>query len=251
MHTKHVLPSHKNRKRVTAILLGAFLLVASSFACDVLDYVFPNPFAAATQMERDMRATAQQEELNDWATNEAGGITEEAPPPGEDVPTGVEAQIIESNPVGSGPMVVTVYAGDSSKFQDRPDLIVYANADYAAPPDGFQIRFAPESTSWYQWRNLENPSHWVEISNTREVTAIGVQFFADSTQGWARLILDGAEIWRGDTYGRWTDGYNWACYVEVSGVAPGAHTMRVENLGMAGGGGGQVVAVFFFGFRLP
>ena len=168
-----------------------------------------------------------------------------------DTTTGFSAQILESNMVGSGPMVVTVFGGVATDFINKPGLVIYANTDYAVPPEGYSISYSPESTSYHQWRNLENSDQWIELTTTQIVRGIGVQFFADDSQGWARLLLDGAEVWRGDTYGRWTDGTNWACYIEVTGLSEKEHTLRVENRGTPGGANGKVVAVYFFGLRLP
>jgi hypothetical protein len=161
----------------------------------------------------------------------------------------IEDQLIQTVPVGSGPMAINIYSGDASSFGNRPELIVYANGELYPPPEGFSLKFSPDSTSWYHWRNLENSSQWFELGVTRQVTSIGVQFFADTTQGWAGLVLDGSEVWRGDTLSCF-DGTNWACYVEITGISQGPHTLRVENLGIPGSGGGQVVAIYFFGFRL-
>ena len=37
-------------------------------------------------------------------------------------------------------------------------------------------------------------------------------------------------------------------YIEVSGLVPGTHTITVENLGIAGEGGGDDTAMRYFGF---
>ena len=77
------------------------------------------------------------------------------------------------------------------------------------------------------------------------VTAMGVQFLGAAQIGWARLLLDGQEVWRGKTaeLGHTLDQYGG--YVEVSGFDPGEHSLRVESLGWDY----RPVAVASFGFR--
>jgi len=60
--------------------------------------------------------------------------------------------------------------------------------------------------------------------------------------------VDGAEVWTGDTYAPTAVGF--IKYLEISGLTPGPHTIRVENMGIQGtGSAGDDVAVYFFGFE--
>ncbi|NJN94469.1 MAG: hypothetical protein HC875_10445 [Anaerolineales bacterium] len=71
------------------------------------------------------------------------------------------------------------------------------------------------------------PGHLVE----RPFTAMGVQFMGDPYQGWARVLFDGVEVWRGDTAAIWSKHGRHGGYIEISGLAPGPHTLRAESLG--------------------
>jgi hypothetical protein len=79
---------------------------------------------------------------------------------------------------------------------------------------------------------------------------VGVQFWGDQNDGWARVLVDGTEVWRGSTYGTSGDPAAGAYvkYLEISGLATGAHTVRVECLGINGAGGGDDVTILLFGF---
>jgi formylglycine-generating enzyme required for sulfatase activity len=60
---------------------------------------------------------------------------------------------------------------------------------------------------------------------------MGVQFFGEPQIGWARVLFDGAEVWRGNTAEIWSK-YNYrGGYIEISGFKPGRHTIRAESLG--------------------
>ena len=78
---------------------------------------------------------------------------------------------------------------------------------------------------------------------------VGVQFWGDTSDGWARVIVDGAEVWSGSTYGSDANypGNAFVKYLEISGLEQEIHTVRVENTGVAGAGGGDDVTIFFFG----
>jgi hypothetical protein len=58
------------------------------------------------------------------------------------------------------------------------------------------------------------------------------------------VLFDGQEIWRGDTSKIWASLGRNGGYIEVSGLAPGVHTLRVESMGFDY----HPVTVAFFGF---
>ena len=73
----------------------------------------------------------------------------------------------------------------------------------------------------------------------------------ESIIGWARVLFDGVEVWRGDTSSYYHDaeGYLHAVYVEVRCFPPGIHTLRIEGLVLVGSGGGQSIPISYFGIR--
>jgi hypothetical protein len=79
-----------------------------------------------------------------------------------------------------------------------------------------------------------------------DVTTVGVYFDSDANDGWVRILVDGREVWRGNIWGG--EGGHFCNYLEVSGLAPGPHTIMAENLGIDGGGGDDDTAMRYFGF---
>ena len=86
----------------------------------------------------------------------------------------------------------------------------------------------------------------MEASTELPFETFGVQVYGDNTIGWARLLFDGQEVWRGDTLEIWMDKGRYGGYIEVSGFEPGRHTLRIESLGVDY----HPVVVAFFGFSL-
>lgn len=138
----------------------------------------------------------------------------------------------------------------------RPDVIVYGTPDEGTLPEGFTVNHSSGGGPSAHWRVMQQAGDWVEASTTRNVTDVGAEVFGDSSIGWARVSVDGTTMWEGDTYGHWTDGSNWAVYVQVSCLPAGPHTIRVECMGMPGAGAvppgstSGSVPVFAFGFEL-
>jgi hypothetical protein len=106
----------------------------------------------------------------------------------------------------------------------------------------------PTLWRYYDWIALMQQGQWIEATYTgADTTAVGVEFWGDTNDGWARVLVDGSEVWTGNTYGPSATGY--IHYLQISGLAPGSHTVRIENMGQAGDGGGDDVHVYFFGFE--
>lgn len=139
------------------------------------------------------------------------------------------------------------YINESS---DPPEIIAEANAaEYASPP-GIDVTFGGGTTAWGINRILWSQGDWVEATTSDAYTAIGVQAHGDATIGWARVLFDGAEVWSGSTAASVIAEGRFGVYVEVRCFSPGTHTIRMESLGIDGGGGGMSVPVSYFGFRL-
>ncbi|MBN2335678.1 hypothetical protein JXL21_08965 [Candidatus Bathyarchaeota archaeon] len=138
--------------------------------------------------------------------------------------------------------------GEARQFESPPEVVAYANTEHVSPPDEIGISDSGSGV-WrhYEWIALMDESQWIEAEFSNDKTSnFGVQFFGDSNDGWARVLLDGDEVWRGDTYGD----PDFIKYLEISGVPAGQHVVRVECLGEAGGGGSTHVCVYFFGLTV-
>jgi len=141
---------------------------------------------------------------------------------------------------------VTVYPGYARKFAIQPDVFVDANKDEKPPPEGFLLSQSDDSISYGLNRVLWGEGSSVEISTEFPFSAMGVQIYGDYTIGWARVLFDGKEIWRGDTSKIWAYQGRNGGYIEVSDFEPGRHTLRIESMGFDY----HPVTVAFFGFSL-
>ncbi|WP_406661451.1 LamG-like jellyroll fold domain-containing protein [Methanolobus sp. ZRKC3] len=151
--------------------------------------------------------------------------------------------------VASAEMSTVMYDGNALNFATPPDVVAFANTAYVTPPSEFQITASGSIWRYNQWIALMSQGNWVEAKTTVETTTVGVQFWGDTNDGWARVLVDGSEVWTGNTYGSSEDPY--IKYLEISGLDKGTHTIRVENMGISGPGGGNHVTIFFFGLMAP
>jgi len=128
---------------------------------------------------------------------------------------------------------------------------IQAPANYFDYPSPEGITLTNGGGSGFQQAIILAGGQYLEATTSNPYSAMGVQPHGDSTIGWARVLFDGVEVWRGDTSSYWHDAeaYVHAVYIEVRCFPPGTHTMRIEALGIAGSGGGQTVPIAFFGFR--
>ncbi|KAA3643850.1 MAG: hypothetical protein DWQ07_17190 [Chloroflexi bacterium] len=139
---------------------------------------------------------------------------------------------------------ITVYKGEARQFAIKPDVIANANSDDIPSPTGIEVRHDHESIPYGLNRVLWGEGSWVEAVTSNAYESIGVQIFGDYTIGWARLLFDGEEVWRGNTAEIWNEFGRFGGYIEVSGFSPGEHVLRVESLGFDF----HPVTVAFFGF---
>ncbi len=166
-----------------------------------------------------------------------GGQNWSACPPENEsapIPSGCEAQIaIPATPTpASLPVTVTVYGGDSRFFSQPPEVFAPANSDDTSPPAGIAVTFHEESIPYGLNRVVWWQGDWVEATTEQPYTAMGVQFFGGPAIGWARVLFDGLEVWRGNTAAMATDGLgHYGGYVNIANFTPGLHTIRVESLG--------------------
>lgn len=139
---------------------------------------------------------------------------------------------------------VIVHPGYVKKFAKEPDVYVDANKDEKLPPDGFVLTHSDDSISYGLNRVLWGEGSFVEITTELPFHAMGVQVYGDYTIGWARVLFDGQEIWRGDTAAIWAYQGRNGGYIEVSNFEPGSHTLRIESMGFDY----HPVTVALFGF---
>jgi hypothetical protein len=129
-------------------------------------------------------------------------------------------------------VTVRVHQGDARKFAAPPDRLVNANSEASPPPEGFTIRQSADSIPYGLTRVLWGIDDWIEITTDLPFEAMGVQFLGDPPTGWARLIFDGEEVWRGETSEIWSEKGWFGGYVEITGYQLVEHTLRVESVGI-------------------
>jgi hypothetical protein len=127
-------------------------------------------------------------------------------------------------------VTVNVIGGDSHYFQRRPDIFAAANPENVAPPEGISVNFDEESIPYGTHRVLWHDGSWVEAVTSLPYTSIGVQFWGSGYLGWARVLFDGEEIWRGLTTSMGKKHAYYGGYIEITDFEPGEHTIRVESL---------------------
>ncbi|MCD4704044.1 MAG: hypothetical protein K8R64_07110 [Methanosarcinaceae archaeon] len=157
--------------------------------------------------------------------------------------------IIMSANVAAAEVNVMLYNGNAESFADAPDVIAYANTEHVSSPSEFRITTSgatwPSGPIWRynQFIALMDTDGWVEAKTTVATDTVGVQFWGDTNDGWARVLIDGSEVWTGSVYG--SD----VIYLEISGLDSSTHVIRVENMGIKGIGGEDDVTIRFFGLE--
>jgi len=140
---------------------------------------------------------------------------------------------------------VIVHPGYVKKFANGPDVYIDANKDEKLPQEGLVLNHSDDSISYGLNRVLWGEGSSVEVTTEMPFKTMGVQVYGDYTIGWARVLFDGQEVWRGDTAAIWADKGRNGGYVEVSDFEPGSHTLRIESMGFDY----RPVTVAFFGFN--
>jgi hypothetical protein len=158
---------------------------------------------------------------------ETAGSPAPEPPPGCEENVADPAAASPSNL----PVTIVVHGGDSRFFKKPPDLFAHANSADTPSPDGIRIAYHPDSIPYGLHRVLWWEGDWIEASTDLPFTAMGVQFFGDPQIGWARVLFDGVEVWRGNTSAIWSHYGRHGGYIEIAGFSPGYHTIRAESLG--------------------
>ncbi|MCI0609628.1 MAG: hypothetical protein L0Z71_11280 [Anaerolineae bacterium] len=128
-------------------------------------------------------------------------------------------------------VTVNVLGGDSHYFDKPPDIFAVANKENVPSPDGIQIQYHDQSIPFGTHRVLWWNGDWIEATTDKPFTSIGVQFWGSGYLGWARVLFDDVEVWRGLTTSLGKKHAYYGGYIEITDFEPGTHTIRVENLG--------------------
>ena len=126
---------------------------------------------------------------------------------------------------------IAIHPGDSHHFATSPDEFALANSENIGPPPGIQISYHPESIAFGTTRVLWWGGDWIEATTEVGFSAMGVQFWGAPQSGWARILFDGVEVWRGLTASLGFEQLQYGGYIEISGFQPGLHKIRAESLG--------------------
>lgn len=126
---------------------------------------------------------------------------------------------------------VQVYGGDSRFFAKAPELVAVANTVDRKAPEGIYISYDSNTIPYGIHRVLWWDGNWIEATTELPFTAIGVQFFGEAQIGWARVLFDGEEVWRGNTADLYAKFGRHGGYIEITDFEPGRHTIRAESLG--------------------
>ena len=150
-----------------------------------------------------------------------------------------------TSPVIPDGLTVTVRQADVRLTNPSPDVYLNASGADQSTPEGVRFSYSDESIPYGMNRVLWTDDDWAEVVTASPFTSIGVQFRGDSVIGWARVLFDGNEVWRGDTSKIWSVEKVHGGYIEISGFEPGEYTLRVERLSVDG----RPVIIAFFGFN--
>jgi hypothetical protein len=129
------------------------------------------------------------------------------------------------------PVQVVVHSGESHHFAKPPDVFADANSADIPPPAGIQVVLDDASIPFGTYRVLWWNGDWIQATTDLPFSSIGVQFWGARQIGWARVLFDDVEVWRGITSALGEKSGFHGGYIEVTGFRPGRHTIRVESLG--------------------
>lgn len=123
------------------------------------------------------------------------------------------------------------------RSQPSPNRAIYGVKPFPDQPS----EVAQVTTSEHIWKGsdrlaIQGPGAWIELACKQPSTLVGVHFWGDENDGFARVLVDGEEVWQGNTYG--PVGAQFYHRLEMAGLPLDRHVLRVETLGQNGGPGG-------------
>lgn len=140
---------------------------------------------------------------------------------------------------------IRLLARDPIYEEDLVPVIAYAENDsridkswssfyQTQPKSSEQIRiYASDSARRYDpVLALTSTDQWAEGVCMVPSTMVGVQFWGDENDGWARVLVDGTERWRGNTYGRAPNLF--VRFLEIRDLPAAPHVVRIEPVGQNG-----------------
>ncbi|MGH2619222.1 MAG: hypothetical protein ACRDHG_01455 [Anaerolineales bacterium] len=167
-----------------------------------------------------------------WLACRSSGQAAEADLSGENPPGCAENPVIPIQEASADLAVdISVHPGDSHHFAKPPDAFALANSENIGPPPGIQVSYDAESIAFGTTRVLWWGGDWIEATTEVDFSAMGVQFWGAPQSGWARILFDGVEVWRGLTSSLGSEQLQYGGYIEISGFQPERHTIRAESLG--------------------
>jgi hypothetical protein len=128
-------------------------------------------------------------------------------------------------------IAVNIHGGDSRFFEKPPDILAHANSVNSPSPEGIHVTHHRDSIPFGLNRVLWWNGDWIQATTNLSFASMGVQFLGEPQTGWARVLFDGVEVWRGNTSAIWSEKGRHGGYIEVSGFSPGEHMIRAESLG--------------------
>jgi hypothetical protein len=140
---------------------------------------------------------------------------------------------------------IDVYYGNAAQFT-KPPIKIYANAYEYPSPDGYLIatsQAAIDLSYYLQWVFLIHTGDWIQMETTVPTSSVGVQFWGDTDDGWAKIFVDGEAVWHGNTKGmdEKYPGGAYVYYINISSLENKPHTVRVVNDGEG------PTTIYFFG----
>lgn len=155
------------------------------------------------------------------------------------------------------PSQTKIYKGEAVRFAHKPNVIVYPQTSYKAPPSGVTVTpycpFPNTSDVTNCWSingliSLLETGQKLTVSNSNPSSAIGVQFWGSTNDGIARVSIDEKEVWQGSTRGQGPEYEKaWINYLQTTGLSNSSHTIVVENIG----DGPVAIALIGFGLASP
>lgn len=150
---------------------------------------------------------------------------------------------------------IITYEGDARQFYISPEIIMAESINYYNESDKGVVTYQSDDISVFNGCvSIRNEGDWIQLETTGNEVELGVQFYGDYADGWARIFLDDEAIWQVNTHyencpvddegnrlieaDKCKGGY--IVYVNLENLSASKHTLRVVNAG-----GGETTVCFF------